>query len=333
MTWDSVLEPEPDPGAVVPGAEPGTVRAGIVVDRAHPARVYNRLLGGKDHFAADREVADRIARVAPWAVTAARANRAFLRRAVAFLARQGITQFLDIGAGLPSAGNVHEVAQRVQPEARVCYVDQDPIVLAHARALLAGRTTIAVAGDARTPQAILADPAVRALIDFQSPVAVLFVAVLHFLRAEDEPAAVVATFRDALAPGSFVVISHAADLPDDPHGPGRAHATREAARVYEELTAPLVLRTPEQVTALFAGFDLVEPGLVAAHEWRAPAGRHGRPVPVLAGVGHFSGPTVPGSHPGPALAPGRGPGRGEAPDPDTGADPDAGADDADGDRW
>jgi SAM-dependent methyltransferase len=250
--------------------------------------VYNAwLVGGKDNFAADREVADRVARVAPWAVTGARANRSFLKRAVSYLAREGITQFVDVGAGLPSAGNVHEVAQRFQPDARVCYIDNDPVVLTHARALLAGETTIAVAGDARDPQAILADPAVRAHIDLQRPAAVLFVAILHFLRTEDDPAAVVAAFRDALAPGSFVVISHVADLPDSHTDPERADATREAAKLYEDLAAPFVLRSQEAIAGLFAGFDLVEPGLVAANEWRPPRGRPGPAVPVLAGVGRL----------------------------------------------
>ncbi len=286
MSWESILEPGPGSGGTLAGTE-GTTGGGFNSDRAHPARVYNRWLGGKDNFAADREVADHVARIAPWAATGARANRAFLRRAVCFLAGQGITQFLDVGAGLPSAGNVHEVAQRLQPDARVCYLDNDPVVLAHARALLAGQTTIAVAGDARDPHAILADPAVRAHLDLQQPVAVLFVAILHFLRNADDPAAVVATFRDALAPGSFVVISHVADLPDDPTDPQRADATREAVKVYEDLAVPFVLRSRQEIAALFTGFDLVEPGLVAAHQWRPRRGRPGLPVPVLAGVGEL----------------------------------------------
>lgn len=255
----------------------------VDTNRAHPARVYNRWLG-KDHFAADRAAADQVARVAPWAVTGARANRSFLRRAVSFLARQGITQYLDIGTGLPSAGNVHEVAQRFRPDARVCYLDNDPIVLAHARALLAGQTTIAVAGDARDPQTILADPAVRTHLDLERPVAVLFIAVLHFLRGEEDPAAVVAAFREALAPGSFVVISHVADLPDGHTTPERANATREAVKLYEDLAAPFVLRSRQEIAGLFTGFDLIEPGLVGAHEWRPTRGRPGPQVPVLAGV-------------------------------------------------
>jgi SAM-dependent methyltransferase len=307
MTWDSTLVPGTDAWS---GDGPAIDPNGFDVNHAHPARVYNRWLGGKDHFAADRAVAEQVARIAPWAVTGARANRAFLRRAVSFLAGQGITQFVDVGAGLPSAGNVHEVAQRFQPDARVCYLDNDPVVLAHARALLAGGTTIAVAGDARDPQAILADPEVGAHLDFQLPVAVLFIAVLHFLRAEDDPAAVVAAFRDVLAPGSFVVISHVADLPDGHAESERAQATREAVKLYEELTAPFVLRTREEIAGLFAGFDLVDPGLVPAHRWRPDRRRPGPPVPVLAAVGRLLDPNLSvDSGPGPSLAHGQGTGR------------------------
>ena len=293
MSWEPILEPGPVSGATLAGAQ-GATGGGFNSDRAHPARVYNAwLAGGKDNFAADREVAEQVARIAPWAVTGARANRSFLRRAVSFLARQGITQFVDVGAGLPSAGNVHEVARRFQPDARVCYLDNDPVVLAHARALLAGKNTIAVAGDARDPAAILADPEIRAHIDFGRPVAVLFIAILHFLRTEDDPAAVVAAFRDALVPGSFVVISHLADLPDGPAESERAQATREAVKLYEDLAAPFVLRPRQEIAGLFTGFDLVEPGLVPAHDWRPARGRPGPPVPVLAGVGRLPVPDVP----------------------------------------
>jgi hypothetical protein len=178
MKWESEFAAGAHPGDTSPGGAEGLAERGFDTDRAHPARVYNKWLSGKDNFAADREVAEQVARIAPWAVTGARANRAFLRRAVSFLARQGITQFVDVGAGLPSAGNVHEVARRFQPDARVCYLDNDPVVLAHARALLAGKNTIAVAGDARDPQTILADPEIRAHIDFGRPVAVLFIAII-----------------------------------------------------------------------------------------------------------------------------------------------------------
>lgn len=189
---------------------------GLDLSRAHSARVYGRWLGGKDHWAADREAADQVAQIAPWVLQGARASRAFLSRAARYLAGSGVRNYLDIGVGLPAAGSVHEIARRYVPDARVAHVDNDPMVLAYARALLAGETTIAVPGDVRDPAAVLADPAVRAHLDFEEPVAVLLVSVLHFLaNPGDDPAAVVAAFRDALAPGSFIVISHVADLPDD----------------------------------------------------------------------------------------------------------------------
>lgn len=275
-----------------PAVGPGQSRPGFLngfdTKHAHPARVYDVWLGGKDGFAADREAAQQVAEKAPWVVQGARANRAFLRRAVVYLAGAGIDQFLDIGSGLPTSGNVHEIAQRVNPEARVVYVDLDPVVLVHARALLTkGSTTIAVAGDARDPWSILTDATVRGHLDFTRPVAVLFVAVLHFLSDEDNPAGVVGVFREALAPGSHVVISHVADLPDDQQPEGRADATREAAKVYQDLAAPFTLRTRAEIQDLFAGFELVQPGLIGAHEWRPARGRPGPSVPVLAGVGRL----------------------------------------------
>jgi hypothetical protein len=182
----------------------------------------------------------------------------------------------------------------------VAYVDNDPIVLTHARALLADEATIAVGGDARDPAAVLADPAVRGHLDFEKPVAVLLVSVLHFLAGpDDDPAAVVGAFRDALVPGSFVVISHVADLPGSPRSAERVQATREAARLYQELAGPFTLRSRSEIAALFAGLDLVEPGLVGVHEWRPRRDRPGPPVPVLGGIGRV-----------PDYGPGRGPGRG-----------------------
>jgi SAM-dependent methyltransferase len=267
------------------GADQSLGIVGLDVTRAHPARVYDCWLGGKDNFGPDRVAADRVAQLAPWVVTGARANRGFLARAVRFLTGRGVTQFLDLGAGLPAAGAVHQVARQARPDARVCYVDLDPMVLAHARALLADETTIAVAGDLRAPEVILADPDVRAHLDFTRPVGVLLVAVLHFLTPQDDPSAVVASLRDALAPASYLVVSHVADLPDEPHLAGREEATREAAKTYQELAAPFTLRTRDQIAALFTGLDLVAPGLVPVHRWRPGRGRPGPPVPVLAGIG------------------------------------------------
>lgn len=267
-------------------------------NRPHPARIYDVLLGGKDGFEADRRVAAQIAELAPWVISGARGNRAFLRRAVRYLARAGIRQFVDIGSGLPASGNVHAVAQAVDPACRVVYVDHDPIVLTHARALLArDHRTIAVPGDARDPAAILTDPAVTAHLDLDRPVAVLYVAVLHFIGG-DQPARIVAETRRHLAPGSYLAVSHAADLPDTAADPDRASATRAAADLYTDTTTPLVLRTYQQVSALFDGFDLLEPGVVPAHLWR-PERRPGPPIPVLAAVAHLPTPG-----PDPRMAPG-----------------------------
>jgi len=231
----------------------------------NPARIYDWLLGGKDHFPADRAAAEEILAAVPQAAEAARENRAFLGRAVRFLAGEaGIGQFLDIGTGLPTQANVHQVAQAVAPGARVVYVDNDPIVLVHARALLANNTTTttAVQADLRDPDQLLGDPSVGKLLDFGQPLGLLLVAVLHFLTDHDDPAGIVARLRDGMAPGSFVVISHAtADF----------HPEAAAARVtavYERASAPLALRSRDQIARLFDGFELVSPGLVQPAAWR-----------------------------------------------------------------
>jgi S-adenosyl methyltransferase len=212
------------------------------------------------------------------------ANRAFLRRAVRFLVQAGIRQFLDIGTGIPSAGNVHEVAGELAPDSRVVYVDNDPIVHVHANALLTGSgATSIVLADLRDPEAILAHPKVRAMIDFTEPVAVLLVAILHFITDAENPAAIVATLRDALPPASFLALSHATA---DFHPPG---AIGPAVAVYRNATAPFVPRPLGQVSGFFGGFDLVEPGLVQAPRWR-PDGRRPGPrnlakIAIYAGVG------------------------------------------------
>jgi SAM-dependent methyltransferase len=284
VSWDSLIGPDVAAG--------GFDRpAGFDPLRPHPARVYDHWLGGKDAFGPDRAVADKVADIAPWVVAGARGNRAFLTRAVTYLAKAGIRQFLDVGSGLPTSGNVHEIAQGINPGAKVVYVDHDPIVLVHARALLAcNDRTVAVAGDARDPASILANPDVRSHLDFTQPIAVLFIAVLHFLTNDDNPADVVAEFRNALAPGSYIAISHVADLPDE-GGHDRAAATREAVGVYREMAAPFVLRRPQQITGLFAGLQLVGPGVVPVQLWRPARGRPGPSVPVLAGVGQVTQPS------------------------------------------
>jgi S-adenosyl methyltransferase len=265
--------------------EPGFATSEIDTSRPHPARMYDAYLGGKDNYPVDREAVRQILRDFPEARAIALANRAFLQRAVRFLAGQaGIRQFLDIGTGIPSAGNVHEVAGQAAADARVVYVDNDPIVHVHANALLTGSgNTAIVLADLRDPGAIVAHPRVRDMIDFTQPVAVLLIAILHFITDEEDPAAIVATLRDAFAPGSFLALSHATA---DFHPPG---AVGQAVAVYENATAPFVPRSLDQVAAFFDGFDLAEPGLVQAPLWR-PDGRRPRPkdlakIGIYAGVG------------------------------------------------
>jgi hypothetical protein len=228
------------------------------------ARIYDAYLGGRDHFPVDQEFAERVMREIPTARPAALANRACLGRMVRWLADQGIEQFIDLGAGLPTQGNVHEIAQQVNPQARVVYVDNDMTALAHARALLAerdDRNVIVVKGDIRAPHHILSDAQVQRLIDFSRPVAVLFIAVLHFLPAEEDPYRSVAAFREATVPGSYLAVTHATT---DDNDPAQAAA---AEKQYQKATAPLVLRSREQVARLFVGYDLVEPGLVRVADW------------------------------------------------------------------
>ncbi|WP_043616436.1 SAM-dependent methyltransferase [Nonomuraea candida] len=226
------------------------------------ARLYDYYLGGKDHFPADRAAAEKILQVAPELRAAARANRAFLGRAVRFLAESGVTQFLDIGTGLPTQGNVHEVARKVLPDAKVVYVDHDPVVLVHARALLAGQgDTTVVQGDLRDPAAILKDPEVVRTLDFDRPVAVLLVAVMHFIAESDHPARILSTLREALAPGSYLVMSHGTS-------DARPDAVDKGTEVYRTASAPLTLRGRDRILELFDGFELVDPGLVWLPEWR-----------------------------------------------------------------
>jgi SAM-dependent methyltransferase len=253
----------------------------IDTTKAHSARVYDYYLGGKDHFAADRETAQKAMQSWGAVRTAVRENRAFLGRAVRYLASEaGIRQFLDIGTGLPSVGNVHEVAQEVAPESRVVYVDNDPIVLAHARALLnsapQGRTAY-IQADLRDPGSILASPAVNETLDLSRPVALMLVAILHFLVDADDPARVVATLLGALAQGSYLVASHV--TPE--HDPEGVHGLE---RTYRQAGIPAQTRTAEEFSALaFRGLEMIDPGVVLVSEWRRPAG----PRPTAAEVNWY----------------------------------------------
>jgi hypothetical protein len=261
----------------VEGSTPEAALPEIDTSKPHPARMYDYYLGGKNHFAADRETAEM--GLATWRAgrVAARENRAFLGRAVRFLvAEAGITQFLDIGTGLPTTNNVHEVAQAIEPSARVVYADNDPLVLAHARALLTsspeGRTAY-IQADLRDPQSILSDPAVREVLDFSQPIALMLVAVLHFVPDEFKPAQIMATLLDALPPGSYLVASHITGE-HDPVGPATG------ARAYRAAGLPAQLRDADQFADLaFPGLELVPPGVTLVSEWR-PQGSGPRPTPA-----------------------------------------------------
>jgi SAM-dependent methyltransferase len=230
------------------------------------ARMYDFFLGGENNFAADRAAAEEVARALPSVAEVARANRGFLQRAVRFAAESGLDQFLDLGAGLPTQGNVHEIARTVRPDARVVYVDNDPVVIAHARALLARDERTAVAeADLRDPAAVLGDAEVNALIDFGRPVCVLFVAALHFVTDEEDPAGLLGRYRDAVAPGSCLVVSHAAI---------EEQRNRDVGTAYRSASAPFAARTRDQVTAFLDGTRIVEPGVVPLHEWRPEGGEY-----------------------------------------------------------
>lgn len=269
---------------------------------AAPARVHDCWLGGKDNFEPDRNAADTMAAVAPWIPKGARASRAFLRRAVIHLTQLGIDQILDIGCGLPHDPNVHQIAQAWNSKARTVYVDNDPMVMAHARARLAtDDRTIAIQADARAPEEMINQLVTSRLphLDFARPVAVLMVGLLEHLT-DDDAVNVVRVARQVCAPGSCLAIAHlTADAASfDRHWKARSaaepeawrHGTIAAAEIHQAMVGPLNLRTREQTSALFHGFDLLRPGLLPADRWRAPGLRGPEPVPVLAGVGRLPTP-------------------------------------------
>lgn len=230
----------------------------------HPARIYDYLLGGKDNFAADRAAAEAGIAAAPEVRLIARANRDFLVRAVRHLAERGIRQFIDIGTGIPTSPNVHEVAQGVDPATRVVYVDNDPMVLVHARALMSGPGhggTAVIQADLRRPTEILTDPRLTDMIDFGRPVGLLLVAVLHHLRDDDDPARLVRELMEPLAPGSHAVLAH---LGEDLR-PAESSAVAGAAG---RSSVTLVPRGREQVLGFLEGLELVDPGLVQVPYWR-----------------------------------------------------------------
>jgi S-adenosyl methyltransferase len=254
----------------------------------NPARIYDYFLGGKDNFPADRDVAEQLLAIAPVAREVVEDNRAFLRRAVRVLTREaGIRQFIDLGSGLPTQGNVHEIAQAVAPDSRVVYVDNDAMVVTHSRALLAGDNTAAIQADLREPDVILGHPEVRELIDFDQPVALLCMAILHFIPDDQNPFGIVARFRDALPAGSYLAISHGTrDVPvrPDMSEAEMAEMGARVERLYQLTTASLVTRTRAQVERFFDGFELLDPGLVEIQRWR-PEDGSSMPGGFYGGVG------------------------------------------------
>jgi hypothetical protein len=233
------------------------------LEKPSPARIYDYFLGGHHNFAIDRQVAEQVIAIYPDAPLAAQANRAFLRRAVTFLVEQGIDQFLDIGSGIPTVGSVHEVAQGMNPEARVIYVDIDPIAVNHSQAIVQGNLhAIALQADVRQPDHILAHPDVRRLLDFQRPIGVLLLLLMHFIADDEEAYRIVTCLGDALAPDSYLALSHTShdNIPPD--------VSEQIMRLYAGSTNPGHVRSHAQIKRFFDGLAVVEPGAVFIPLWR-----------------------------------------------------------------
>jgi hypothetical protein len=283
---------------------PDWAPAGIDIDRPSIARVYDCFLGGSHNFACDRQVVQRMQELTPNALQTARANREFLARAVRYCVQAGVRQFLDIGSGIPTVGNVHEVARQIDPAARVLYVDSDAVAVAHSEAILHDDDTAAVIeADLREPRRILQHPAARGLLNLDQPLGLVMVAVLHFIPDSEDPAGLIDQFAGPMAPGSHLVLSHGTT-----DGPLSATMGR-VADTYRQTVGSVTARSREEVLALFNGFDLVPPGLTWAADW-APPGSAPPPLPEplygnYAGVGRKD--AQPGKHADPTpAAPGSG---------------------------
>ncbi|MGH3329274.1 MAG: SAM-dependent methyltransferase [Streptomycetales bacterium] len=254
-----------------------------VIDTTKPsaARMYDYFLGGKDNYAVDREAAEQVLEVFPQARQLALANRRFLVRAVRYCAERGIDQFIDIGTGIPTLPNVPDVARKIQPHARVVGVDNDPIVLSHHRALIATDSGVGtVEGDVRRPDEVLGHPDLTTLIDLNRPVAVLLVALLHFVPDEDDPAGIVRGLAQHTAPGSYLVIT-AATSTDAP-----AATVKGVETVYQDATAPVIFRPEQQIRTWFHPFHLVAPGLVDVQGWRPDATERPTRLRIVGGVAY-----------------------------------------------
>lgn len=244
---------------------PAWAPQGIDITMPSVSRIYDYYLGGSHNFEVDRDAARRAMEFMPGLPKIMQANRAFMRRAVRFAVDEGITQFLDIGSGIPTFGNVHEVARQADPESRVVYVDHDAVAVAHSRAVLDGDEKAAVvAADLRKPQDILGSSEVKELLDLERPVCLLLVAVLHFVEDAYDPYTAVAELRDALVPGSMIVLTHASyegmPIPAEQAG--------QTVGVYKDIRNPLIMRSRGEIARFFEGYDMVEPGLVPMPRWR-----------------------------------------------------------------
>ncbi|MGW0178051.1 SAM-dependent methyltransferase [Nocardia sp. NPDC003345] len=243
-------------------SRPSWAPEGIDLDRPSASRVYDYFVGGMHNFEIDRQLAQQIETFTPNVAETMRSNRDLLRRCVRFLTDEGIDQFLDIGSGIPTVGNVHEVAQAADPSARVVYVDIDPVAVAHSEAILAGNPNAAVIrADAAHPETILADPKVESLIDFGKPVAVLLLGVLHFVTDDADPAGCVARLAAAVPAGSYLAITHAT-------ADGQPAEVLEAQKLSGRTNTEIVLRTRDEIEAYFTGWTMLEPGLVHLPLWR-----------------------------------------------------------------
>jgi len=253
---------------------------GIDTTVANVARIYDYLLGGKDNFEADRAAAARIMELIPGSAEACRLNREFLVRVVTHLASQGVRQFLDLGSGLPTRLNVHQIARHASQDARVVYVDYDRVAVLHAKAILNdGEWVAAIEGDIRDPAAIIDKAAGTGLINFKEPVGVLMFAILHFIPDDDGPQQIIRAFTDAVASLSCLALSHVT-------GDAVRPETSEAAqRVYKEASAPVIPRTRDQIAGLFGGLEMIGPGLTDVNDWPASTTGSGKPTVFYGGVG------------------------------------------------
>jgi hypothetical protein len=261
------------------------VPEGVDVTVPNAARVYDYALGGSHNFKVDRELKDQAEQMLPGAGLIAHANRAYLGRAVRWLVDAGIRQFLDIGSGIPTLGNVHEVAQHAAADARVVYVDLDPVAVAHSQEILAGNSRAGVVqGDLRQPEEILSHPTVTELLDFSQPVAVLLIAVLHFISDDDDPAGIVAQITDGLVSGSYLALSHGTFTED------LRQRQEDVRKLYDRTPTSVYMRTADDLRRILGGWQIVRPGIVPATDWHPDPEEDEVPAQpaVLAAVAHKS---------------------------------------------